>query len=102
MIKMPMEIKNQTIVRIKVISVNGYCPIFKEDDLIFVKKHCLDLEKNELNKFCYHTITDLYPAVERIRKMPEGSKEIFRCRDNGIIEFELERMNDEEYDYERH
>ena len=35
-----------------------------------------------------------------MRKQEVGSKETFRCRDNGIIEIEIERLPDELYDYE--
>jgi hypothetical protein len=96
-----MEIKPQTVIKMRIIKKNGYCPIFECGDSIIIKKHCLDISENNLSKFCYATLTDIYPKYSELRKMPIGSKDYFQCRDNGIIEIELERCNDEPYDYER-
>jgi uncharacterized repeat protein (TIGR04076 family) len=96
-----MEVKPQTIIKMKIIKKNGYCPIFNEGDEITIKKHCFDISENKLQKYCYATLTDIYPKYSKLRKMPIGSKDIFKCRDNGIIEIELERYEDELYDFER-
>lgn len=96
-----MEIKAQTVIKMTVIRKKSYCPIFNEGDQIIIKKHCLDTEVNELKKFCYATLADIYAQCNALRKQPIGTKDYFSCRDNGIIEFELERMEDEAYDFER-
>ncbi len=96
-----MEIKPQTVIKMTVIKKKEYCPIFNEGDQIIIKKHCLDTNLNELEKYCYATLADIYPKCNELRKQPVGKKDYFTCRDNGIIEFELERMEDEPYDFER-
>lgn len=95
-----MELKDQTHIRCTVVRKNGYCPVFKAGDQIHIKKHCLDVSTGCLGKYCYYTIADLFPRIMEMRKKPIGSKELFRCKDNGFIEIEIERMNDEMYDYE--
>jgi uncharacterized repeat protein (TIGR04076 family) len=96
-----MEIRPQTVIKMTVVKKNNYCPIFEEGDEIIIKKHCLDVNLNKLNKFCYATLADIYPKCNELRKQPVGAKNTFLCRDNGIIEIELERMEDELYDFER-
>jgi hypothetical protein len=96
-----MELKPQTVIKMTVNKKNGYCPIFNLGDEIIIKKHCFDLAINKLNKYCYATLSDIYPQYSKLRKMPIGSKENFKCRDNGIIEIQLERCEDEPYNYER-
>jgi uncharacterized repeat protein (TIGR04076 family) len=97
-----MELKPQTVIRMRIVKRNGYCPVFKEGDQIIIKKHCFDTSINNLEKYCYATLYDIYPLYFKMRKQKIGSKEVFKCRDNGIIEIELERLNDELYDYENH
>lgn len=53
-----MEIKPQTVIKMKVIKKNGYCPIFNEGDEIIIKKHCLDVLENKLQKYCYATLNE--------------------------------------------
>jgi uncharacterized repeat protein (TIGR04076 family) len=96
-----MEIRPQTVIKMTVVKKNNYCPIFEEGDEIIIKKHCLDVDSNKLDKFCYATLADIYPKCNELRKQPIGAKDTFHCRDNGIIEIELERMEDELYDFER-
>ncbi|MFT4107365.1 MAG: hypothetical protein QM657_16540 [Lacrimispora sp.] len=96
-----MEIKPQTVIKMTVVKKNNYCPVFSEGDEIIIKKHCFDTTVNKLVKYCYATLTDLYPKCNSLRKQPVGTKDYFLCRDNGIIEFELERMDDELYDFEQ-
>lgn len=95
-----MELKQQTVIRMKIIKKNGYCPIFKEGQEIIIKKHCFDTSVNTLERYCYATLTDIYPVYSKIRIEQVGRKEIFKCRDNGIIEIEVERLPDEIYDFE--
>jgi hypothetical protein len=95
-----MEPKEQTVIRMTIIKKNGYCPVFRKGQEIIIKKHCFDTALNEQGKYCYATLTDVYPVYARIRKEPVGTKERFSCRDNGIIEIEAERMPDEVYDFE--
>lgn len=75
-------------------------PIFNPGDKIFIKKHYLDFLQKSLERYYYYTIADLYPIVMKIRKMPIGTKELLKCKDNGIIEIEIERKADEPYDFE--
>lgn len=96
-----MEIKPQTVIKITVVKKNSYCPIFNEGDEIIIKKHCFDTTVNKIGKYCYATLADIYPKCNSLRKQAVGEKDYFVCRDNGIIEFELERMEDELYDFER-
>ena len=95
-----MEIVAQTVVQMTIIKKNGYCPVFKEGQKIIIKKHCFDTSINTLQKYCYATLADIYPMYFKMRKEEIGSKESFSCRDNGIIEIEVERLADELYDYE--
>lgn len=97
-----MTIKDQTVVQCTIVNKTGYCPVFDLEDKIFIKKHCLDFSQKSLEKYCYYTIADLYPIVMKMRKMPIGAKELFKCKDNGIIEIEIERIADEPYDFENH
>ena len=96
-----MELKPQTVIRMRVVKKNGYCPLFEPGDAITIKKHCFDLAANALTKYCYATLADIYPLYSQLRKQDIGSTLPFKCRDNGIIEIELERLPDEVYDYER-
>ncbi|PJJ27886.1 hypothetical protein [Lacrimispora celerecrescens] len=96
-----METRPQTVIKMTVVKKNNYCPIFKEGDEIIIKKHCFDISFNKLEKYCYATLADIYPKCNNLRKQTVGSKDIFICRDNGIIEIELERLADEPYDFER-
>lgn len=91
----------QTVVKVKVVKVNNYCSIFREGDIFYFKKHCFDLSENSLERYCYASLIDLYDTYSRVRKGLVGNKELFKCRDNGIIEFEVERMPDEFYSFER-
>jgi hypothetical protein len=95
-----MELKVQTVVRMTIAKKNGYCPVFREGQEIVIKKHCFDTAFNEEGKYCYATLADDYPVYARLRNEPVGTKERFRCKDNGIIEIEVERMPNEVYDYE--
>lgn len=96
-----MEIRPQTVIKMTVVKKNNYCPIFEEGDEIVIKKHCFDVSFNKLEKYCYATLADIFPKCNNLRKQPVGSKDTFTCRDNGIIEIELEKLDDEPYDFER-
>lgn len=96
-----MKLTPQTVIKMTVVKKNAYCPIFQEGDQIVIKKHCFDMDINDLKKYCYATLTDIYPKYYALRKQPIGTKDYFTCRDNGIIEIELERMEDELYNFER-
>lgn len=96
-----MKLTPQTVIKMTVVKKNAYCPIFQEGDQIVIKKHCFDMDFNDLKKYCYATLTDIYPKYYALRKQPIGTKDYFTCRDNGIIEIELERMEDELYNFER-
>jgi len=95
-----MEYKPQTVIRMTIIKKMGYCPIFSEGQQILIKKHCFDTSINTLQRYCYATLADIYPLYYKMRKEKIGTKERFLCRDNGIIEIEVERVPDEMYDYE--
>ncbi len=96
-----MEIKPQTVIKMTIKKKNKDCPIFEVGDEIIIKKHCFDTSVNKLQKYCFATLADLQPVCNSLRKQPVGAKEYFLCRDNGIIEIELERMEDELYNFER-
>ena len=95
-----MEPKAETVIRMRVVKKNAYCPIFNLGDEVVIKKHCFDTSINRLERYCYATLSDIYPVYAKLRKEPVGTTELFRCRDNGIIEIEVERLADERYDYE--
>jgi len=95
-----LEFLPQTVIKMTIIKKNGYCPIFKVGQEIVIKKHCFDTMLNPLQKYCYATLADVYPYYQKMRKEAVGTKSYFMCRDNGIIEIEIERMADEIYDYE--
>ncbi len=95
-----MELKPQTVIRMRIINKKGYCPVFNEGQEIIIKKHCFDTTINRLQKYCYATLADIYPVYYEMRKKEVGTKNTFKCRDNGIIEIEVERLPDEIYDYE--
>lgn len=96
-----MELKPQTVIKMTVVKKNNYCPVFKEGDEIIIKKHCFDTTVNKLDKYCYATLADIYAKCNNLRKQAVGDKDYFVCRDNGIIEIELERMEDELYNFEQ-
>ena len=96
-----MELKPQSVIKMTVVKKNNYCPVFKEGDEIIIKKHCFDTTVNKLDKYCYATLADIYPKCNNLRKQAVGDKDYFVCRDNGIIEIELERMEDELYNFEQ-
>ncbi len=95
-----MKLIPQTVIKMTIVEKNGYCPVFKEGQEIIIKKHCFDTDINNNGKYCYATLADVYPFYAKLRKEPVGTKSLFSCRDNGIIKIELERMNDELYNFE--
>ena len=55
--------KEANVIQMTVIKKSGYCPIFKEGDIIIIKKHCFDTSINTLQKYCYATLHDIYPFI---------------------------------------
>jgi hypothetical protein len=89
-------VTTHSVVRFTVLRSADPCPAFHPGDVFFVRQHMLDTEVSSIRNFCYHTLFDLYEVYRRVRKGPVGGKEVFKCRDKEMVEFEVERMPDEQ------
>ena len=97
-----MAIKEQTHVQCTVISKKGYCPVFDTGDQFHFMKHCMDTSSNQIEKYCIYTLGALIPQVLEMRKQAVGTCTTYKCKDNGIITIEIQRMPDVPYDFENH
>ena len=97
-----MELKEQTHVQCSVIAKEGYCPVFDKGDQFHFIKHCMDARNSKIDKYCIYTFGELIPKVLEMRKQEVGARTIYKCKDNGIITIEIQRLPDIKYDYENH
>ena len=85
-----------SVVKITVVGLREECPFYKLGDTIVLRQQCFSPAHATPKQFCTHTLHDLYPIYMELRKAPVGTKKKGGCMDNGIVEFELERLPDEE------
>ena len=84
------------VVQVTVKETREYCPFYKKGDKFFIRQQCFDPAAATPKQFCMHSLNDIYETYMKVRKGPVGSKETVGCRDNGIAQFEIERLPDEE------
>ena len=89
------RLTEHSVVRFTVLQAADPCPAFHPGDVFYVRQHMLDTEVSITKNFCYHTLFDLYEVFKRVRQGPVGGKEVFNCRDKGMVVFEVERLPDE-------
>jgi uncharacterized repeat protein (TIGR04076 family) len=88
-----------SIVRVTVLSVKPLsrtCRIYEPGDVFYVRQHLFDVDISSVKGYCYHSLRDLYDVYTRVRQGPVGGKEVFDCRDNGLVRFEVARLDDED------
>ena len=85
-----------SVVRFTVIRAAEACPVFKAGDVFVVRQHVLDTEVSTIRNFCFHSLSDLYSVYKRVRSKAIGSKETMDCRDKAMVQFEAERLADED------
>ena len=85
-----------SVVRITVKETREYCPFYKEGDTFFVRQQCFDPTTATPKQFCMHSFSDIYGTCMKVRKNPVQNKKTVGCMDKGIVQFEIERLPDEE------
>ncbi|MCM8816196.1 MAG: TIGR04076 family protein [Candidatus Omnitrophica bacterium] len=85
-----------SVVRITVKKLKKYCPFYKEGDTFTIKQQCFDPKNGTPEQYCMHSIYSIYPVYMELRKQQPGTKKTCWCPDDNIVEFELERLEDEQ------
>jgi len=85
-----------SVVKISVVGLKKECPFYKFGDTMIIRQQCFSPHHATPSEFCMHSLYDLYPIYMELRKAPPGTKQRKSCPDEGIIEFELERLPDED------
>jgi len=85
-----------SVVRVTVTEAREYCPFYKPGDTFFVWQQCFDPATATPQQFCMHSLHDIYEAYMEVRKGPVGTRKIVGCRDHDIVQFEIERLANEE------
>lgn len=85
-----------SVVRIMVKETREYCPFYKAGDTFFIRQQCFDPTTATPRQFCIHSLNDIYETYMAVRKGPVGNKKIVGCIDKGIVQFEIQRLADEE------
>jgi len=85
-----------SVVRFTVSRADPKCPVFKAGDTFYVRQHVLDTEVSAIRNFCYHSLSDLYEVYRTVRRGPIGNKKTMDCRDKAMVQFEVERLADED------
>jgi len=85
-----------SVVRITVKEIREYCPFYKSGDTFFIRQQCFDPTTATPKQFCMHSLNDIYETYMKVRKGPVGDKNIVGCIDKGIVQFEIQRLPDEE------
>ena len=85
-----------SVVRVTVIETHEYCPFYQQGDTFLIRQQCFDPSAATPKQFCMHSLNDIYETYMRMRGEPVGSKRIVDCCDDGIAQFELERLPDQE------
>jgi uncharacterized repeat protein (TIGR04076 family) len=84
-----------TVVRVTVRETRQYCPFYEPGDTFFLRQQCFDPRAATPAQFCMHSLHDLYQTYMQVRRGPVGGKATVGCSDEGIAQFELERLPDE-------
>lgn len=85
-----------SVVRVTVAETRAYCPFYEPGDTFFIRQQCLDPVSATPKEFCVHSLKDIYETYMEVRGAPVGSKKTVGCSDDGIAQFEIERLPDEE------
>ena len=85
-----------SVVRIKVTDTREYCPFYKVGDTFYFRQQCFDPTTATPSQFCIHSLRDIYDAYTKVRESPVQSRRAVGCMDNGIVQFEIVRLPDEE------
>ena len=85
-----------SVVRVTVTGTRKYCPFYRPGDTFFIRQQCFDPASATPKQLCMHSLNDIYETYTEVRRAPVGSKMIVGCCDNGIAQFEIERLPDEE------
>ena len=96
----PQQGKEETsmysVVRIIVKSTREYCPFYKPGDTFFIRQQCFDPTSATPKQFCMHSLNDIYETYMQVRKGALRNKKTVGCMDEAIVQFEVERLPDEE------
>lgn len=85
-----------SVVKVTVKKLKKSCPFYKEGDSFILKQQCFDLKNGTPEQYCMHSLYSIYPIYMELRKEKTGAKKICWCPDDNIVEFELERLEDEQ------
>jgi len=85
-----------SVVRVTVKETREYCPFYEEGDVFYIRQQCFDPKTATPKQFCMHSFRDVYETYMKVRKGPVGNKATVGCMDEGIAQFEVERLADEE------
>ncbi|MCM8764451.1 MAG: TIGR04076 family protein [Candidatus Omnitrophica bacterium] len=85
-----------SVVKVTVKNLKKYCPFYKKGDFFIIKQQCFDSENGTVKQYCMHSLHSIYPVYMDLRKQSSGTKKICHCPDDDIVEFELQRLEDEE------
>ena len=85
-----------SVVRVTVKETREYCPFYKKGDVFYIRQQCFDPKTATPKQFCMHSLKDVYATYMKVRKGPVGNMATVGCMDEGIAQFEVERLADEE------
>jgi len=85
-----------SVVRITVKETREYCPFYKPGDTFFIRQQCFDPATATPKQFCMHSLNDIYETYLEVRQGAVQNKKTVGCMDEGIAQFEIERLPDEE------
>jgi uncharacterized repeat protein (TIGR04076 family) len=84
-----------SVVRVTVVETRDYCPFYEAGDTFLIRQQCFDPGAGTPRQFCMHALNDIYETYMRVRQAPVGSRQVVGCSDDGIAQFEIERLPDE-------
>jgi hypothetical protein len=84
-----------TVVRVTVLETRQYCPFYQPGDTFVIRQQCFDPSAATPAQFCIHSLNDIYETYMKVRRGPVANKAVVGCSDEGIAQFELERLPDE-------
>ena len=85
-----------SVVRVTVVETRAYCPFYQVGDTFLIRQQCFDPAAATPRQFCMHSLNDIYETYMTLRKTPVGSVRVVGCCDDGIAQFEIERLSDED------
>ncbi len=84
-----------SVVRVTVKETRHYCPFYQPGDVFFIRQQCFDPATATPTQFCMHSLNDIYETYMDVRRSPVGTRKTIGCADEGIAQFEIERLEDE-------